>query len=121
MYQQEDFSKLLADKLRASHQPLVADEALWQDIANKVTTQSQRRAWPWYGLAASLAVIAFWTYLGANPTQNMSGHTPPPIALISLDAELQHLLLTEPDSVEVALLLEKRKAMQINLPGSIQL
>jgi hypothetical protein len=120
MKQQEDFSKLLADKLRAAHEPLVADEALWQDIAAKVTTQSKRRAWPWYGLAASLAVIAFWTYLGANPAQNMSGHTPP-IALISLDAELQHLLLTEPDSAEVALLLEKRKALQINLPGSIEL
>ena len=120
MKQQEDFSKLLADKLRATHEPLVADEALWQAIAAKVTTPPKHRAWPWYGLAASLAVVAFWTYLGANPAQNMSGHTPQ-IALISLDAELQHLLLTEPDSVEVALLLEKRKAMQINLPGSIEL
>lgn len=120
MKQQEDFSKLLADKLRAAHEPLVADEALWQDIAAKVTTQSKHRVWPWYGLAASLAVIACWTYLGANPVQNMSGHAPP-IALISLDAELQHLLLTEPDSAEVALLLEKRKALQTHLPGSIEL
>lgn len=120
MNQQEDFSRLLADKLRATHEPLVADEALWQEIAAKVTTQSKRRAWPWYSLAASLVVFAFWTYLGTNPAQNRPDHTPP-IALISLDVELQHLLLTEPDSAEVALLLEKRKALQINLPGSIQL
>jgi hypothetical protein len=98
----------------------VADEALWQEIAAKLPTQSKRRAWPWYSLAASLAVIAFWAYLGTNPAPNMPGQTPP-IALISLDVELQHLLLTEPDSAEVALLLEKRKTLQTNLPGSIQL
>ncbi len=119
MNSEDGFKQQLAEKLLAATNPN-ADQKLWLKIEARVTPRQRYINWQWYGLAASFCTVAFWAYLNVvTPQFTESAQIAP--QLFFLDVELQQALLTAPDSEEIQVLLEKRKALQTKPTRSYQL
>lgn len=121
MNREEDFERLLAEKLTAAHSP-EADQELWLKIEARIQHRRPRskHGWQWFAMAASVMAISFLTYVNltapeTSKTANASAQ------LYILDIELQQALLNTSSPDEIDLLLKKRKQLQSHDDRSYQL
>ena len=119
MNREEDFERLLAEKLTAAHS-LEADQELWLKIEARIQHRQpqSKHGWQWFAMAASVMAISFLTYVNLTaPETSKTANA----QLYILDIELQQALLNTSSSDEIDLLLEKRKQLQSHDDRSYQL
>ena len=119
MNSEDQYKQQLAKRLAEANCP-VADKELWHTIENRILQRQQRKTWYWYGIAASFFAVTLLLYMpsGSEPSAEKIVSS---AELYMFDVALQQAYLTDPGSVETIRLLEQRKYLESQQPGSYEL